>query len=214
MTKKDARFWNRIAKMYFTKPIANQDTYRIKLKTTQEYLHPDMEVLELGCGSGGTALTHAAYVKHIDATDIADRMIDIAKSQQAERGITNVKFSQASLNDLSKEGKHYDAILALSLIHLLEDPEAAISQVYDLLEPGGIFVASTPCLKGKLGLMRPVLKLGHILGILPRINSFSEVELTNWMELKGFKIIHIWQPKESDSVFTIARAPQTKSLKS
>lgn len=38
-----------------------------------------MEVLEFGCGTGTTALAHAAYVRHILAIDIADRMIEIAR---------------------------------------------------------------------------------------------------------------------------------------
>lgn len=212
MSKRDARFWNRIAKFYFKKPVVDEEAYRIKLKTTQEYLRPDMEVLEIGCGSGTTALAHAPYVKHIHATDIAQRMIEIANAQKAEQGVPNVIFKQAMLDDLIQKDKHYDAILALSLMHLLEDPQAAVSQIYDLLEPGGIFVASTPCLKGKLGIVAPILKFGHLIGVMPRINSFSENEFINWMEMSGFKVVHHWQPKESDSVFTIARVSKTKPL--
>jgi cyclopropane fatty-acyl-phospholipid synthase-like methyltransferase len=40
-----------------------------------------MELLEFGCGTGGTAIIHAPHVKHIRAIDISPRMIEIAKSR-------------------------------------------------------------------------------------------------------------------------------------
>ena len=40
-----------------------------------------MEVLEFGCGTGGTAIIHAPYVKHIRAIDISGNMIAIAKGK-------------------------------------------------------------------------------------------------------------------------------------
>lgn len=207
MSKSDARFWNRIAKSYFKKPIKDDEAYQIKLKTTQEYLHGDMKVLEIGCGTGGTALAHAPHVSHIRATDVASRMIEIANTQKIKHGVTNVDFEQATLNDVIQEDKHYDAILALSVLHLLEDPQTAISQIKSVLKPQGVLIANTPCLTGKLGPMGPVLRFGHFIGLLPRINSFSESELTTWLERERFKIVHHWQPESSDSVFTIAVAP-------
>lgn len=207
MSRSDARFWNLIAKSYFKKPIKDNEAYQIKLKTTQEYLHRDMDVLEIGCGTGGTALTHAPHVRHIRATDVASRMIEIANTQKIKHGVTNVDFDQATLDDVVREDNRYDAVLALSVLHLLEDPQTAISQIKSVLKPQGVLVANTPCLTGKLGPMGPVLRLGHFIGLLPRINSFSENELTTWLERKGFKIVHHWQPQNSDSVFTIAVAP-------
>lgn len=181
MSKKDARFWNLIAMFYFKQPIKDEEAYRIKLKTTQEYLLPDMDILEIGCGSGSTALAHAPYVRHVTATDIAGRMIEIANGQKAEKGLSNIDFKKATLEDLMPLEKRYDAILALSLLHLLEEPSEGLKHIKALLKPGGVFIANTPCLEGKLGIMKPILKFGHFIGLMPRISTFSESQLTKWL---------------------------------
>ncbi|EAM49492.1 hypothetical protein WH8501_27790 [Crocosphaera watsonii WH 8501] len=61
------KFWDKIADKYSKQPIVDEESYQKKLTVTQEYFNPDMEVLEFGCGTGGTAIIHAPYVKHIRA---------------------------------------------------------------------------------------------------------------------------------------------------
>jgi cyclopropane fatty-acyl-phospholipid synthase-like methyltransferase len=58
---KDARFWSKIAEKYAAAPVPSEEIYQKKLAVTRKYLRPDMEVLEFGCGTGTTALAHAAY---------------------------------------------------------------------------------------------------------------------------------------------------------
>ena len=72
-------FWDRIADRYSKQPIADQDAYQRKLDVTRTYFRPDMDVLELGCGTGGTAILHAPYVRHVRAVDISARMLEIAR---------------------------------------------------------------------------------------------------------------------------------------
>ena len=51
-----ARFWDRIAERYSKSPVADEAAYQKKLQVTREYFRPDMEVLEIGCGTGSTAI--------------------------------------------------------------------------------------------------------------------------------------------------------------
>ena len=73
-----SRFWDKIADRYAKKPVSDEAAYQKKLRVTRDYLRPDMDVLEFGCGTGSTAITHAPFVKHIQAIDISSRMIEIA----------------------------------------------------------------------------------------------------------------------------------------
>ena len=57
------KFWDKIADKYSKQPIADEASYQKKLQVTQEYFKSDMEVLEFGCGTGSTAITHAPHVK-------------------------------------------------------------------------------------------------------------------------------------------------------
>ena len=76
---REARFWNKLADRYSRRPISDEATYEKKLEITRQYFRPDMEVLEIGCGTGTTAIAHAPYVKHILAcllytSDAADEL--------------------------------------------------------------------------------------------------------------------------------------------
>jgi ubiquinone/menaquinone biosynthesis C-methylase UbiE len=92
---KDSKFWDRIAHKYSLSPISNQQIYEKKLALTQQYLKPDMNVLEFGCGTGSTAIVHAPYVKHVTATDFSQNMIAIAKQKAVDKNIQNITFECA-----------------------------------------------------------------------------------------------------------------------
>ena len=55
-TASDARFWDRISEKYARHAIADQGGYERTLDRTRVLLKPDDRVLELGCGTGTTAL--------------------------------------------------------------------------------------------------------------------------------------------------------------
>jgi cyclopropane fatty-acyl-phospholipid synthase-like methyltransferase len=59
----EARFWDKRAEKYAQRPLADQAAYEKKLEITRRYFNPDSVVLEIGCGTGSTALAHAPYVR-------------------------------------------------------------------------------------------------------------------------------------------------------
>jgi len=63
-----ASFWDKTAKKYAAQPIGNMDAYTETLVRTRTYLHPDHKVLELGCGTGTTALRLADAVADYTAS--------------------------------------------------------------------------------------------------------------------------------------------------
>ena len=94
-----SRFWDRHAEGYAKRPVADEAAYQKKLQVTQEYLRPEMEVLEFGCGTGSTALVHAPHVRHIRAIDISAKMLDIARGKAEAAKVGNVTFEQAAIDD-------------------------------------------------------------------------------------------------------------------
>ena len=198
------KFWDRIAKRYAKKPLDDEDAYQRKLATTREYFRPDMDVLEIGCGTGSTAIAHAPYVRHIRATDISDSMIEIAKGKASDAGVDNVTFEALGMEDLDHANESVDAVLALSLLHLLEDRDAAIARVHAMLKPGGIFVSNTVCLGDSMKWFRFIGPIGRWLGVFPLVRVFTRSELEESLTGAGFKIEHAWQP-DKRVVFAIAR---------
>ncbi|MGY8957245.1 MAG: class I SAM-dependent methyltransferase [Alphaproteobacteria bacterium] len=200
-------FWDRHAARYAKSPIADEDSYQQKLKVTREYLRPDMELLEFGCGTGSTALIHAPFVKHILATDISPKMIEIARSKADAQKVTNVDFEVAALDDLTNPDETYDAVLGLNILHLVEDRDAAISRIRAALKPGGVFISGTACLGETMKFFKLIGPVGKFFGLLPVIRVFTGQDLVTSLTRGGFEIEHQWQPGKGKSLFIVARKP-------
>lgn len=199
-----SRFWDMIAKRYAKSPVADEAAYQKKLSITQEYLRPDMHVLEFGCGTGSTAIQHAPYVKRILAIDISNKMLNIAKARAQESGISNIDFEQGDIDALYETDRTYDVVMGMSVLHLLQDHDAALKTVHSLLKPGGIFISSTACLGGMSGIAKIALPIGHFLRLLPFVSFFSEDELLASLTNAGFQIEQQWQPAPGQALFIVA----------
>lgn len=206
-SKDDMRFWDKAAKKYSKSAIADEDAYNQKLDMTREYFTPESIVFEFGCGTGSTALLHAPFVKQIDAVDLSNEMIAIAKGKAKDAGIENVIFSQADIASFSENNGFYDAVLGLSILHLLRDRKTTLAKIYDLLKPGGVFVSSTVCLTD-MGFWRSVLPLARALKLAPHVAVLSPEELIAEQIEAGLEIVHQWQPKKGAAMFLIARKPE------
>jgi ubiquinone/menaquinone biosynthesis C-methylase UbiE len=201
------RFWNRLAKHYSQQPIADEATYQRKLDVTRGYLKPDMELFEFGCGTGGTAIIHAPFVKHIRAIDFSEAMLSIARQRAEEAGVNNVSFELGAIEDLVVPPAQFDMVLGLSVLHLLEDSDAAIGKVFAMLKPGGLFVSSTTCIAETGRIIRFLAPLGKALTLLPHLNIMTKPELLDSLGSAGFVIEQEFQPGKGRAVFAVARKP-------
>jgi len=188
---KSVRFWNAFARRYARSPIKDQEAYQKKLTLTQRYLRADGDMLEFGCGTGSTALLHSTYVKDVLAIDNAHKMIDIANQKLADSGFDNVVFECTTVLELPHPPESFQAILGLNVLHLVDEWQATIQRCYELLEPDGVFVTGTACLKGKMGFFSRFLlpTLGK-LGFVPKLQLFDTSTLTKAMTDVGFEIIY------------------------
>lgn len=208
--RKKAKIWDRMADNYARQPIANQKAYEIKLDLTREYFTPESNVLEFGCGTGSTAILHAPYVKHIDAIDVSEKMIEIANAKLDPEGVDNVTFAVADMDSFQAGPVTYDAALGLNILHLLDDRMAAMGEVYKVLKPGGYFISSTMCLREKLmfRLMAPLFSIMFRIGRWPRVFRFTAKRLQDDMESIGFKTVHYWQPENGPVLFIVGQKPE------
>ena len=207
MTQPSSRFWDRIADRYARQPVKDEAAYQKKLQITQDYLRPDMTLLEFGCGTGTTALTHAPLVDRILAIDISARMLEIAEHKAAAAGIDNVMFERAAIDDFTAPDNSFDVVLGMSILHLLADKDRAIAKVHKMLKPGGVFVSSTVCLGNTMKFFKLIGPLGRALGVLPLLQVFTTQELVTSLKAQGFEIEHEWSPGKGTSVFIVARKP-------
>ena len=150
-----ARFWDRFASGYAGGTIGDWAGYERSLARTRELLGPGASVLEIGCGTGSTALTLSLFTGPYLATDIAPQMIALAHQRLALSPRPALRFqvddSDATASDLDGP---FDAVLAFNVLHLLDDLDAATARCARVLKPGGWLISKTPCL-----LAPPVLNL-------------------------------------------------------
>ncbi len=202
---RETAFWNKLADKYSRQPISDEAAYQKKLEVTRKYFQPDMDVLEIGCGTGTTAIAHAPYVGHIRATDLSPRMVEIAKDKATAAGIDNVTFEALSVEALDVPGASIDVVMAHSILHLLEDKDRTIADIHSMLKPGGVFVTSTACIGDMMLPLRLIIPVGRFLRLIPLVKVFSVAELKHSLENAGFEIDYEWQPKKSAAAFIICR---------
>lgn len=204
MTVTPAEFWDRVAPDYSKQPITDTESYARKLAATQALMRPDMEVLELGCGTGSTALEHAPYVASIEATDVSSAMIAIGRQKAEQAGIHNVNFKQSGVEDLDAD-ERYDMVLALNLLHLLPERAAALAKIHRLLKPGGLFISSTVCLADRMWYLRPVIPVLQWMGKAPYVSFLRANDFLREVAEAGFEEQERFSHGRANSLFLIAR---------
>lgn len=198
-------FWDRVADKYAQKAVANEDVYQQKLARTRAFLTPASQVLEIGCGTGSTALTLAPHAGHIRALDLSKRMLEIAREKAQTQKIDNVVFEHSDVDQLKDLQESYDMVLAHNILHLLDDKDKTIQQIHHLLKPGGIFISSTACLgKGFIWLW-PIMRIASFFNKIPLVRFFTRSHLEKSIKRTGFDIEESLKPGKMQAVFIIAR---------
>ncbi|MDF1678957.1 class I SAM-dependent methyltransferase [Ponticaulis sp.] len=204
---RDQRFWDKIADRYAAKKIDDEAVYQEKVTLTQAYLNPEMKALEFGCGTGSTALLHAPFVQHILATDLSPAMLEHGRLKADAGGIENITFQHTSVEDFEAEDESFDAVLALNLLHLCEDPWAVIAKIHDLLKPGGVFIQSTPCLSDYGAVTQFAIPVMRAIGKAPSTTHFSTDQLEQKLDETGFRIDRFWQPAKGSCFIVCRKSP-------
>ncbi len=206
--RESEKFWDKIARQYAAKPIADVDAYERKLKLARGVLEPNMCVVEVGCGTGSTAIRLSPHVSWIDAIDVSSAMLRIAKQRAEEAGVRNVDFQQSSFEEFDVDAGRYDAVLAHSILHLVPELDARLADIAQWLRPGGVFISNTTCIAEVNPVIRSLLPIGRIFGLVPTLNVFTRSTLRKKIADAGFEIDFEWPLKHG--VFFIAKKVATK----
>lgn len=189
-TVSDARFWDRASEKYARSRIKDQAGYERTLARTQELLPADASVLELGCGTGSTALRIAGSVRRYLATDISPGMIAIAARKLAASPVPPLTFRAGTGETLASEEERFDAVLGFNYLHLVRDLPGTLRAIHALLEPGGLFISKTACLRDMNPLIGSVLlPVMRVVGMAPTVGVFDANELERAIREAGFDIL-------------------------
>jgi ubiquinone/menaquinone biosynthesis C-methylase UbiE len=205
------RFWDSTAEKYARKPVDDEAAYAKTLERTSQHLSPEKHVLEIGCGTGTTALKLAPFVAHITGMDISGRMIEIARDKARDQGIKNVTFLHGPHTEIpgQQDDKQFDVVMAFNVLHLLDDPAKTVRDLRLRLKAGGLLISKTPCLREKTVLLRPLIWVMQKLGKAPRVHFINYLTLDDMIRNAGFDIIASGiYPAKTGSRFIIAKRKQ------
>ncbi|MDO5626100.1 MAG: class I SAM-dependent methyltransferase, partial [Pseudomonadota bacterium] len=141
-----ARFWNRTARRYARDAIADPAGYEKTLQRVIGLLSPGHRVLEIGCGTGATALRLAPHVRRLLATDVSPEMIAIAHERLQAQPMPQLSFAVADADLVWLGVAVHDRVLAFNLLHLVDDLDGTLAAAAQALRPGGLLISKTPCL--------------------------------------------------------------------
>lgn len=176
-------FWNKWAKRYDCAMSGDGKMYAQIAGRIKKKLNRGMTVLELACGTGLLSVQLAGSVKLLEATDFSEDMIRQAKTKSHS---SRLHFSVQDATDLPYTDETFDAVVISNALHIMSNPEKALSEIKRVLKKDGILIAPTFTAAGSLS--------GRI-----RIRI---------IEFSGFKVFHKWTPEGylnflNDNGFTV-----------
>jgi S-adenosylmethionine-dependent methyltransferase len=115
----------------------------VLLRDLQELpeLASPLSILDVGGGQGQLALKLAALGHRIHLTDISVEMLQLAAEDAKTQGLTaQLQISHSPLQQLPEllAGQRYPLVLCHAVLEWLAEPQAAIGQLRQLVQPGGI----------------------------------------------------------------------------
>ena len=97
-------------------------------------------VLDLGSGGGIDVLLSARRVGptgFVYGVDMTDEMLELARRNAAEAGVTNFEFIEGYIEDIPLDDATVDVVISNCVINLSADKPAVISEIARVLKPGG-----------------------------------------------------------------------------
>jgi 2-polyprenyl-3-methyl-5-hydroxy-6-metoxy-1,4-benzoquinol methylase len=196
--------------------------YHAQLSSQHAYLLPALDaiikkieperIFELGCGNGSVAAwLHNKKIK-VCAIDASETGIE-----QAQAAFPEIQFAVASAyDDLPTKYGQFPMVLSLEVVEHLYSPRLFAKNVFNLLEPGGYAVISTPYHGYWKNLAIAISgKFDHHFSALwdgGHIKFWSQSSLTTLLKEAGFTDIEYRRvgriPALAKSMIAIARKPR------
>ncbi len=124
-------------------------------------IEPNQRVLDIGCGSGQTAIPAAKLGHQVVGIDIAENLIDYAIEEAKYQGL-DVQFDVCDAEDLPYEDNSFDVVISLIGAMFAPQPDKVVSEIARVLRPGGkLYMANWT----STGI--PALMFKSVAGVMP-----------------------------------------------
>ncbi len=107
------------------------------LEALVRLLPRELKVADLGSGTGYLLPLLGSHFSRVIAVDMSPQMLELARRRVEEAGLTNVELRRGSIEELPLAPAEVDLVLALILLHHVDDIAAVFAAVRQALRPGG-----------------------------------------------------------------------------
>lgn len=166
---------------------AGQLRWRRRVKMLSHHLRSEMNVLELGCGTGYFTRELARSGAAIIAVDVSPELLEIARATCVA---ANVRYEIQNACALTYPEGAFDSVLGSSVLHHLEI-EQSLREIYRVLRPGGTICFTEPnMLNPQIAIQKNVPWIKRKLGDSPDETAFFRWPLRRLLKRTGFR--NVW----------------------
>lgn len=140
-----AATYNAAADHFDQSPLAFWDRYG-RATVDRLNLQQGHTVLDVGCGTGASAIPAAEYVGplgHVIGVDLAEELLKLARQKVSERRLSSTDFQLADMTDLEFPESHFDAVVSVFSLFFVPDMAAQVKKLWGLVKPGGVLAVTT-----------------------------------------------------------------------
>jgi ubiquinone/menaquinone biosynthesis C-methylase UbiE len=109
-------------------------------------LPPGATVLDVGCGTGASALPAAEKVGpqgRVIGVDLAERLLEIARQKAESRQLANTRFEVGDMERLGYPDDHFHAVVSVFSIFFVADMARQVRELWRMVHPGGWLAITT-----------------------------------------------------------------------
>jgi SAM-dependent methyltransferase len=122
-------------------------------------ISPGLDVLDLGCGDGTTALPAAKVGANVLGVDIASNLVEAGNARAQSLGLTNCRFQEGDASDLSDLGDDsFDLVISVFGAMFAPKPFDVAKEMVRVTRPGGRIVMGN-WIPGDPTLVAQILKI-------------------------------------------------------
>lgn len=175
---KKLNFWDKIAGLYDIAESFNGKVYRQMTQTAASLVPEGATVLDCAGGTGALSVAAAAKAQKVLCTDYSEKMLFQARKKAAKRKLSNISFEKRDIYFLKDGSEVYDIVIAGNVLHLLDNPQDAVKELYRVTKKGGKLLLPT-FITGDTKLLS--IKLYKLLGFSPA-HEYTEKEYINMLK--------------------------------
>lgn len=160
--------------------------FDVVIPQIDKIINSDIDVLEIGSGTGRYTLPIAMRCNSITAVDISEKMLSILSEKAEKSNIKNINIITGNIENISID-KKYSVLCSFSSFEYINDLAALISHLSDNLHQGGYIYFTT----AHLSFFRFFAQIGNALRQGIWLKAYSRKEIQKILKNCNFENVSI-----------------------